>query len=499
MLFNSYTFLCYFLPAALLAFHLLRRWSFTAALASLTLASLVFYAWWNPAYAPLLLVSVLSNYGLGRVIARLRPARWPLVAGVAGNLAMIGWYKYAGFFCTLAVGAEAVPDILRDVVLPLAISFYTFQQIAYLVDTWRGELGQGSLLKYLFFVTFFPQLIAGPIVRYQDVAQQVDRLRGKSRVYTSAFVVGLFFFSIGLFKKVVLADQVALYVNTIFDYMKSYGYISTRDAWLGATAYSLQLYFDFSGYSDMAIGLGRMFGIVLPINFFSPYKATSIADFWRRWHITLSRFFQDYLYIPLGGNRKGAARQAVNLLVVMGLVGLWHGAGMTFIAWGMFHGVLLLINHLWTRLPKPKLPAWATVGWPLGARCLTLLAVMVGWVLFRAESFDQAYIMLAAMCRWRYYSCNALIGIGGHGHFAIPLIIGLGVIALLAPNTAQYAASLRHFDRSVKKLRGAGVLAWNCRSAARLSWANAAVLGVMLYLAVTTLRNVSTEFLYFNF
>lgn len=500
MLFNSYEFLFYFLPATLLAFHVLRRYSFTAALASLALASFIFYSWWNPWYAPLFVASILVNYGLGHAIARYRPTRWPLVLGILANLAVIGWYKYAGFFCEIAAGPEAVPDVLRDLVLPLAISFYTFQQVAYLVDVWRGDIREGSFLKYSFFVIFFPQLIAGPIVRFQEIEGQVDRLRGKRRVYQSAFIVGLFFFAIGLFKKVVLADHIALYANTIFNYVEANGVISSSDAWIGALSYSLQLYFDFSGYSDMAVGLGRMFGIVLPMNFFSPYKATSIADFWRRWHITLSRFFQDYLYIPLGGNRKGPIRHAINLVIVMGVVGLWHGAGMTFVAWGFFHGGLLLINHLWTRqVPKIETPAWWSFSWSMTSRCATLVAIICGWVLFRAESFSSASVMLSAMFGIKDGYSNALLVTEGYRAFAIPLIVVLSLIALLAPNSTQYVGSIRHLDRSVRKLRDARVLSFNRLFSRRASWANAAVLGCMLYLAVTAIRSLTTEFLYFNF
>jgi D-alanyl-lipoteichoic acid acyltransferase DltB (MBOAT superfamily) len=497
MLFNSPEFLFYFLPITLVVFHVLRRVNYDLAIWSLTAASLYFYGSWKWSQSWIMFTSIPLNYLFGRWIERMRPARWPLAIGVGLNLALLGWYKYSKFFWTTAVGTENVPDVMRDLVLPLAISFFTFQQLAYLVDVWRGDLKDTSFQKYVFFVAFFPQLIAGPIVRYQDIDSQVDRLRGKRRAYASAFSIGLFFFAVGLFKKLYFADSIGKFANIFFeraDYMQS---ISTSDAWLGVACYSLQLYFDFSGYSDMAIGLGRMFGFVIPLNFYSPYKAASIIDFWRRWHITLSQFFQEYLYIPLGGGRKGFARRCVNLLIVMALAGLWHGAGLTFVAWGLYHGVLLLVNHAWGAIPKPNVPRWWSIGWHLAARCMTLIAVMFGWMLFRSPTFKTAEVFFISMRhRIAYSDCLPYPG----QYIVVYLLIAvLGCFALFMPNTAEWVGSWRHLRGAALRLRRGASGVFNARNATRLSWTNAAVLVVMLYFTLTGLKTVSSQFLYFNF
>jgi len=497
MLFNSPEFLFYFLPITLVVFHLLRRFSYDAAIWSLVIASLYFYGSWKWSQSWIIFTSIPANYLLGIWIARMRPARWPIALGVGLNLALLGWYKYSKFFWTTAVGSENVPDVLRDLVLPLAISFFTFQQLAYLVDVWRGDLRDTSFQKYVFFVAFFPQLIAGPIVRYQDIDSQVDRLRGKRRPYASAFTIGLCFFAAGLFKKLYFADSIGTYANSIFERADYMGDIGTKDAWLGVICYSLQLYFDFSGYSDMAIGLGRMFGFVIPLNFYSPAKAASIVDFWRRWHITLSQFFQEYLYIPLGGSRKGVVRRCVNLLIVMTLAGLWHGAGMTFVVWGVYHGVLLLLNHLWSAIPKPEVPRWASIGWYVAARGVTLVAVMFGWMLFRAPTFKTAGIFFSAMTQ--HHRCAPCLYIPGQYEIVFALIAVLGFVALFMPNTAEWVGSWRHLRVATARLGQGAFGIFNRRSAARLSWGNAAVVVVMLYFTLSGLKSVSSQFLYFNF
>jgi alginate O-acetyltransferase complex protein AlgI len=420
-----------------------------------------------------------------------------LVIGVGANLALLAWYKYSKFVATVVVGPADVPDVVRDLVLPLAISFFTFQQLAYLVDVWRGELRDTTLQKYVFFVAFFPQLIAGPIVRYQDIDSQVDRLRGKRRAYSSAFTIGVFFFAVGLFKKLYLADTIGRFVPGIFSLADVHRQIWTVDAWLGVTCYSLQLYFDFSGYSDMAIGLGRMFGFVIPLNFYSPYKATSIVDFWRRWHITLSQFFQEYLYIPLGGNRHGLVRGSANLLLVMTLAGLWHGAGWTFVVWGVYHGLLLLVNHLWIALPKPALPRACLAAGYVAARVATLTAVMVGWMIFRSPSIPVAKVFVRAMFRYREF--EPCLQSGGMYALAIGMCVVFGFVALVMPNSAEWIGSLRHLRGAARKLRRGLFGTFNQRNAGRLSWGNMIVVGAMFYFAFTSLRTSSSEFLYFNF
>jgi D-alanyl-lipoteichoic acid acyltransferase DltB (MBOAT superfamily) len=300
MLFNSYEFLFLFLPITLLGFHLIgKQGHHRVAIAWLVGASLFFYGWWNPAYLNLMLFSILFNYSIGislsSTLGRKLSSKTILTIGVATNLAVLGYYKYANFFVDNLNALSDSNLILHKVILPLAISFFTFQQIAYLVDAYRGKAREYSFLHYCLFVTFFPQLIAGPIVHHKDMLPQfakdaVYKLRSKN------LAIGITIFTLGLFKKVVLADGVSVYATPVFNAAEAGMILTFFEAWTGALAYTFQLYFDFSGYSDMAIGIARMFGIRLPLNFNSPYKATSIIDFWRRWHITLSRFLRDYLY-----------------------------------------------------------------------------------------------------------------------------------------------------------------------------------------------------------
>src|SRR5580698_7168831 len=308
-------------------------------------AALFFYGAWRPVYLVLLLASVAVNFGLGlRMEDPLRRRRIGTL-GVALNLALLCYFKYTNFLFDSLTTLTGTPLPFVNVILPLGISFFTFQQIAYLVDVMRGARVERDIVSYTLFVSFFPHLIAGPLVHHAEMIPQFKRGRtGRSSVLAAR---GLAIFAAGLFKKVVIADNLAQFVSPVFAHLDAGGGVSTPWAWLATSAYTLQIYFDSSGYSDMAVGLALLFGIRLPVNFRSPYKATSIVDFWRRWHITLSRFLRDYLYIPLGGNRLGEIRRYLNLLVTMLLGGLWHGAGWNFLIWGGLHGFYLCINHLW--------------------------------------------------------------------------------------------------------------------------------------------------------
>jgi D-alanyl-lipoteichoic acid acyltransferase DltB (MBOAT superfamily) len=399
MLFNSNAFVFVFLPVVLAAFFGLRRaLGARAALAFLLTASLFFYGWWNPAYVFLIAVSIAVNFSVARTIERttgVRARGWLLAGGVGFDLGLLGYFKYANFFVANVETLTGRSFGWIEVALPIAISFFTFQQIAYLVDTWRGQRSGGRLLDYAVFVSFFPQLIAGPIVHHRELLPQLGDER-RLRLSRANLSVGLTIFVVGLFKKTVIADTMAGFSTPVFAAAEGDAALIFIDAWGAALAYAFQIYFDFSGYSDMAIGLARMFGLRLPINFESPYKAASIVDFWRRWHITLSRFLRDYLYIPLGGNRLGTGRRYANLWLTMLLGGLWHGAGWNFLLWGGLHGSYLVVNHLWRAVrgasgaaPQPGVRALC-VG-------LTFAVTVVAWVPFRAETGHGSQRMLAAM------------------------------------------------------------------------------------------------------
>jgi alginate O-acetyltransferase complex protein AlgI len=377
LLFNSRLFILVFLPVVLSGFFVLSRLGRRAALGWLLMSSLFFYAWWKPALLLLLLLSVGANFCLGGLIARSQRGRSWLVLGLVFNLGLLAFFKYAGFLAA-QFGVSAP---LGGIYLPLGVSFFTFQQIMYLVDVRAGDIPPAPFLEYACFICFFPHLIAGPIVRPRHILPQLAALRPFAD-WQQRLAWGSEIFLLGLAKKLVLADGLARFADPGFAAAARLEPVSLIEAWVALLAYALQIYFDFSGYSDMAIGLARMFGINFPVNFNSPYKATSISDFWRRWNITLSGFLRDYLYIPLGGNRHGEARRIFNLMITMLLGGLWHGAAWRFLLWGGVHGVYLAI-HGWSERLKLRIPK--PLGW-----ALTLFCVLMAWVPFRAAGFAPA-------------------------------------------------------------------------------------------------------------
>ena len=388
MIFNSFEFLFLFLPAVFIIYFLLNKLNFTLSKTWLLLASLFFYSWWNPKYLPLILVSLFVNFLIGtylskRQIPYLR--KTVLTFGIIFNISLLGFFKYYDFFIENLNAILSTSFPVLNLLLPLAISFYTFQQIAYLVDSYRGETADYNFLNYGIFVTFFPQLIAGPIVHHRVVMPQFSNRENRKINYEN-ISLGLFIFAIGLFKKVAIADTFAIWANKGYGMTES---LTFFDSWATALAYTFQLYFDFSGYSDMAIGAALLFNIKLPINFNSPYKALDIQDFWRRWHITLSSFLTKYIYIPLGGNRKGVIRTYIHIFIIFFISGVWHGAGWTFILWGCLHGAAMIINRLW-RNTGLKLNKW--VAW-----FITFQFVNAAWVFFRAPSIGEALNVLKAM------------------------------------------------------------------------------------------------------
>jgi alginate O-acetyltransferase complex protein AlgI len=401
MLFSSYKFVFVFLPILMVAFALGRLYSARTSIVVLVIASLYFYAAWKHAYLYLLLGSISLNFSLGLLADQPNRRRAVMIAGVVMNLLLLGYFKYATFLAdnfNLIAGTDLR---FEKVLLPIGISFFTFQQIAYLVDLKRSAPVERNPINFTLFVTFFPHLIAGPLVHHAEMIPQFKNTVPKRFAVLAAR--GTAIAVAGLFKKVVLADSFAQFSSPAFQYVDAGGAISCFWAWIATLAYALQIYFDFSGYSDMAIGLALMFGIRLPANFRSPYKACSIVEFWRRWHITLSRFLRDYLYIPLGGNRAGAMRRYANIMITMLLGGLWHGASWTFVAWGAVHGICLVANQLWrvTYANRPALTA-ALSGAPGPARkavawASTFSIVIASWVLFRATTMQGALTMLYAL------------------------------------------------------------------------------------------------------
>ena len=387
MLFNSYIFIFLFLPIVWSTYIILQKTGLKKiSLLFLVGASLFFYGYWNPAYLPLLIGSLAMNFIIGKALER-KPSKLLLAAGIAFNLGLLGYYKYVDFFLETINRFVANDFHYLNLVLPLAISFYTFQQIAFLVDAYRGETVPYNLLEYVLFVTFFPQLIAGPIVQHNEIIPQFRENR--LPLVGEHTVRGLLIFFTGLFKKTVIADSFAVWANKGFNQPES---LTVIDSWITSLSYTFQLYFDFSGYCDMAVGAALLFNIQLPINFNSPYKALTIQDFWKRWHMTLNRFLTKYLYYPLGGSRKGKARTYMNVMIVFFLSGLWHGAGWTFIIWGLLHGTASVVYRIWTSLGfhMHKVLAWI----------VTFQFVNLTWVFFRAESVTDALTIIQTMFAW---------------------------------------------------------------------------------------------------
>lgn len=504
VLFNSFEFLLLFLPVALCAYYALARLGHAWALGSLVLASVVFYGFWNPRDVPILLGSIAINYALSTQLGS-RKGKTVLIASIAANLALLLFFKWRIAEAGAGLSGTVQTIGLRDTLLPLGISFFTFTQIAYLVDVHRAKAKPTGPLQYLLFVTYFPHLMAGPLLYHGQVMPQfADR-----RTFTpdwDRFGLGLSIFAFGLFKKVGLADSVAPYGDTLFAAAASGTQLSFFEAWLAALAYGLQLYFDFSGYSDMAIGLSHLFGIRLPINFNSPYQAASLIDFWRRWHMSLSRFLRDYVYIPLGGSRNGPLLTSAALVATMVLGGVWHGLGWTFLLWGGLHGLLLAINHFWVRFRKSGDASRASAA-PhrlahRSAMLATFAVVTLLWVPFRADSLGTTWRMLSSMAglhgislpqRWSAWFDGATgpllfdgvlpAGLIDARNAAI-LLTALTLLVWFAPNTMQIFSSSNAADRS--------------STAHTFSWRRALLAGAMLGAGVLLMGQPRT-FLYFTF
>jgi alginate O-acetyltransferase complex protein AlgI len=525
MLFNSYEFIFLFLPVTLVGFFWLARFGRNISALWLASASLFFYGWWSPKYVGLLLASIIINYSLGYVIGHARNrmhAKVVLVFSVTANLTLLGFYKYANFFISTAnwMSSDSLP--LVNIILPLGISFFTFTQIAFLVDVHRGVAREYNFIHYLLFVTFFPHLIAGPVLHHAQMMPQFAK-RETYRLRLDNVAFGLSVFTIGLAKKVLLADNFGEYARPVFAAAGLGIQPDFIGAWTGALAYTLQLYFDFSGYSDMAIGISMLLGVRLPINFNSPYKAANIIDFWRRWHMTLSQFLRDYLYIPLGGNRNGKIMRYVNLMVTMLLGGLWHGANWTFVMWGGLHGIYLIVNHSWQSLFQNHTPRQGIKAgiYHVSAWLFTFFCVVIAWIFFRAESFASAVLLLKGCFGYGGISLPSKLGalvegaghlkgvlpagvsfggaflnipglgsMGGLGPFARLLMIGL-MIVWLAPNSQQFFSYSEQAGSKAAKLFN-WTIVWKPRRVLGF------IFGLILCLAISKLDKVST-FLYYQF
>lgn len=484
MLFNSYEFLFLFFPLVLAGHFLLGPQRAMAAARFLGAASLFFYGWWSLSALPLLLASIGFNYLAGLWITPQagrseRVRLWRLRGALAVNLGLLAVFKYADFFIGNLNAAAGTDWPLPHLLLPIGISFYTFTQIAFLVDAWAGKVRERSFSHYLLFVTYFPHLIAGPVLHHAQMMPQFAD-PASYRLDRAKLVLGLATFTVGLGKKLLLADPMGQYADVVFAAAGQGVDLTTLTAWLGALAYAFQIYFDFSGYSDMAIGLSLCLGIRLPINFDSPYQATSLIDFWRRWHISLSTFLRDYLYVPLGGNRHGTARRHLNLVLTMLLGGLWHGASWTFVLWGALHGAGLVLNHLWRarfgKRPGSRMGRWAGAG-------LTFAWVTLAWVVFRAESMEVAGALYRGMAGLNGWSSHPFSG------FELPYkqsefyrsFLLCAILAFCLPNSGQLARWLP------PQIRGRGQVV-----------ASALVLGVLFGAGVSRL-GAHSAFLYFQF
>jgi len=486
MLFNSYEFIFLFLPVSLIVYFILNKFaSGTWAKAWLVLSSLFFYSWWNIAYLPLILASIAVNYAVGTALVktpagiRLSP-KAILIIGITFNLLLLGYFKYTDFLLTNINLAFASHLPLLHIILPLGISFFTFTQIAYLVDAYRSEAKEYKFVNYALFVTFFPHLLAGPILHHKEMMPQFESAENKTLNYKN-LAMGLYLFFIGLFKKVVIADTLAKAAIYGFDTAPT---LSLIEAWVTSLSYTFQLYFDFSGYTDMAIGAALMFNIQLPINFNSPYKALSIQDFWRRWHMTLSRFLREYIYFPLGGNRSGQFNTYRNLMITFLLGGLWHGAGWTFVFWGFLHGAGLVIQRWWQNLGL-------RLHWLL-AWFITFNFVNIAWVFFRAKTWLAAIKVLKGM-----------FGLSG---IILPTSLSsrLGFLSGYGVNFGSLAERFKDFPQAAGYVILFFLMAVFLKNSMEMKerfhpgWRTALFISILATYAILNLNKVS-EFIYFNF
>jgi len=489
MLFNSPEFIFIFIPLVLVFASLTQNYiSKEANIYIVILSSIFFYGFWNISYVPLLLGSVLFNFLIHK---KIKDTRF-LITGLIINISVLLFFKYTNFFIdnlSLIVDKKSTN---YQITLPLAISFFTFQQIAFIIDSYKNKTSKFSLHEYMLFITFFPQLIAGPIVRFHQFMPQLKS--NKLNISLENISIGTVIFSIGLFKKIVLADQLGIVSDNVFSHSNQHT-LSFFESWGGLLAFTFQIYFDFSGYSDMAIGLGQMFGIKLPLNFNSPYKSKSIIDFWRRWHISLSSFLKEYIYIPLGGNRKGIFFKYTNILIVMIIGGIWHGAGWNFVLWGLSHGILLVINHEINRSNlKAPLPTFVR-------QTITFFLIAINWVLFRSENLLSVKNFYSGMIgqngfyldhrleKFLPFASSIITFEGLHiGSFNLVGVFFIGVSIMIISLFSNTNEIISKKEKSLINLK----FDFNIRGAIYLA--------LMIFLSIHFMFNIpKTEFLYFDF
>lgn len=459
MLFNSYQFIFIFLPLTVILYYLFAKLNKKYSQYALLIASLIFYGYWNYRYIPLIIGSVFINYYLGMLLSK-KKINALLIIGIITNLSILGYYKYSNFFLNNINGILGTSYNFIHIILPLGISFYTFQNIAYIVDCYKNSDYEKDFVSYSLCIIFFAKVSQGPIVHYKDIIPQIKNPQN-NEINFENLNKGLFYFSFGLFKKVIIADALATYITPGFDYSTSLTFV---EAWGIALSYTLQLYFDFSGYTDMAIGIGYFFNYKLPQNFESPYQSNNIIDFWRRWHITLGDFLKNYLYIPLGGNRRGLRRKYLNLFILMTICGLWHGASWTYILWGSVHGIFLIINNI---VKKIKIRIY-----PLVSRLITFISVLLAWVLFRANDISTAIKVYKGMMGLNGIEFSNLIYFDKR--VLLYNIIGF-IIVMLIPS-----------PNKIYKTKRKPNIVWT------------AALIIILLISIINL-NKPTEFLYFQF
>jgi D-alanyl-lipoteichoic acid acyltransferase DltB (MBOAT superfamily) len=470
-----------------------RHISHRAAISWLCLASLFFYGFWNPKYLVLILLSIIFNFLLAQKISTTKKKRAKIFVtfGIITNLSALIYFKYANFFIDTISAISSFELTVNTIILPLAISFFTFQQIAFLIDSYTTDETEKNFVDYILFICFFPQLIAGPIVHHKEMMPQFSRPQSN---WKEDFNIGVAIICIGLFKKIVLADNFATVSSPIFISADNQEQLELGQSFLAMVFYSFQIYFDFSGYCDMAIGSARLFGIKLPQNFNSPYKATSIVDFWRRWHMTLSRFLRDYLYIALGGNRKGTGRRYVNLATTMVLGGLWHGAGWNFVIWGALHGAYLCINHLFHHFQRHSIAinnfantrAFSLITW-----VITMTAVAVAWVFFKAQSFDGAWTILSNLV-------SAPLTELKHAYILLSkkqlLLLVTGTLVCIAlPNCTEIFS---RYKVTIGSPQVNSILTWNT------GWLYSTIVAILASSALYQMiymQNIISEFIYFQF